>query len=241
MTRTTNARIAGFTFLFYIAAGISSVVLFGRATSGEGVAAKLAGIAHHTSDVRITVILDLLQCFSALVLAVTLYAITREEDPDLAALGMSCRVGEGIIAALGIPSTLGLLWLATPSGTSAPDPAAAHALAAFLLKGNVALTATFFAVGSTLFSYLLLRGRMIPIPLAWLGMIASVLLVVGLPLQLAGILHGPAGSLMWLPMLAFEVPLALWLLIKGVAMPARRRSAAAGVDVSAGGGARSTQ
>jgi hypothetical protein len=41
MTRTTNARIAGFTFLFYIAAGISSVVLFGRATRGEGVAAKL--------------------------------------------------------------------------------------------------------------------------------------------------------------------------------------------------------
>jgi len=26
-------------------------------------------------------------------------------------------------------------------------------------------------------------------------------------------------------MLAFEVPLALWLLIKGVAMPARRQSA----------------
>jgi hypothetical protein len=30
---------------------------------------------------------------------------------------------------------------------------------------------------------------------------------------------------MWLPMLAFEVPLALWLLIKGVAMLARTQSA----------------
>lgn len=27
---------------------------------------------------------------------------------------------------------------------------------------------------------------------------------------------------MWLPMLAFEVPLGLWLLIKGVATPATR-------------------
>src|SRR2546425_12018777 len=97
----------------------------------------------------------------------------------------------------------------------------AHALGAYLLQGNVALTATFFAVGSTLFSYLLLRGRMIPIPLAWLGVVASVLLVVGLPLQLAGFLRGPVTSIMWLPMLAFEVPLALWLLIKGVATPAR--------------------
>lgn len=225
MTRTTNARIAGFTFLFYIAAGIASLVLFGRATGGGGIAAKLAGIAQHESEVRITVLLDLLQCFSALVLAVTLYAITREQDPDLAMLALTCRVGEGVIGAVGIPSTLGLLWLATAAGASAPDTAAAQALGAFLLKGNVALSATFFAVGSTLFSYLLLRGRMIPIPLAWLGVVASVLLVVGLPLQLAGFLRGPLTSLMWLPMLAFEVPLALWLLIKGVAMPARTRSA----------------
>jgi hypothetical protein len=64
-----------------------------------------------------------------------------------------------------------------------------------------------------------LRGRMIPIPLAWLGVVASVLLVVGLPLQLAGFLGGPVTSLLWLPMAVFEVPLALWLLIKGVATP----------------------
>ena len=79
------------------------------------------------------------------------------------------------------------------------------------------LTATFFAVGSTAFAYLLLRGRMIPVPLAWLGVVASAVLVVGLPLQLAGWVHGPITSVMWLPMLAFEVPLGLWLLTKGVA------------------------
>ena len=45
MTRTTNARVAGFTLLFYIATGLSALVLAGRATAGEGVAAKLASIA----------------------------------------------------------------------------------------------------------------------------------------------------------------------------------------------------
>jgi hypothetical protein len=29
---------------------------------------------------------------------------------------------------------------------------------------------------------------------------------------------------MWFPMLAFEVTLALWLIIKGAAMPPRRQS-----------------
>ena len=84
--------------------------------------------------------------------------------------------------------------------------------------------APFFAVGSTLFCWLLLRGRMVPVPLAWFGVVASVLVVVGYPLQLAGFLRGPITSFMgmWLPMAVFEVTLALWLLIKGVAMPATR-------------------
>ena len=228
MTHTANARIAGFTFLFYIAAGITSLVLFGRAASGDGMAAKLAGIAQHATDVRIVVLLALLQCFSALVLAVTLYAITREQDPDLAMLALICRVGEGITGIV-TPGAVGLLWLATATGANAPETGAAHALGAFLLAMEAwSPSAILFAVGSTLFSWLLLCGRMIPGALGWLGVLASVLLVVILPLQLAGLFGSPVAWrsavtwFMWLPMLVFEVVLALWLLIKGVAMPATR-------------------
>jgi len=123
---------------------------------------------------------------------------------------------------------VGRLWLATASGANAPDPAAANALGAILLtlpSWSAIICATFFAVGSTFFSYLLLRGRMVHVALAWVGVVASILLVVALPLQLAGILRGPITQLMWLPMLAFEVPLGLWLLIKGVATPPRRQPA----------------
>lgn len=225
MTRTTNARIAGFTFLFYIAVGVAAMVLFGRATEGEGMAAKLASIAQHATYVRLTVILTLLAGFCALVLAVTLYAITRDEDPDLALLAMTCRVAEGITGIF-VASTLGLLWLATATGTDAPDTAAARALGAFLLRMEAwSPGAIFFAVGSTIFSGLLLRGRMIPVALARLGVFASVLLVVILPLQLVGLAGGWVTTFMWLPALVFELALALWLLVKGVAAPAPRQSA----------------
>jgi hypothetical protein len=226
MTRTNNARIAGSTFLIYIAAGIASMVVFGRATSGAGIATRLAGIAQHPTEVGIVVVLGFIQCFAALVLAVTLYAITREEDPDLAMLGLACRVAEGVIAGSSMPRTPALVWLATTRGESAPDRAAADALGAYLLRGDVAITATFFAVGSMLFSYLLLRGRIIPMPLAWVGIVASVLLVIGLPLQAAGFLSGPITMMMWLPMLVFEVPLGLWLIVKGIAAPARAAQSA---------------
>ena len=225
MTRTTNARIAGFTFLFYIAVGILSMVLSGKATSGEGIAAKLASIAQHAPQMRVAAVLNLLTSFTALVLGVALYGITRDEDNELAVLALACRVCEGLLGAISVRSTLGLVWLATAgAGAGAPDAASANAIGTFLLMPGPPIAATFFAVGSTLTCWLLLRGRMIPVPLAWLGVVASVLLVVGLPLQLAGFLHGPVTSFtgMWLPMAIFEVTVALWLLIKGVATPATR-------------------
>ncbi|HEV2672836.1 MAG TPA: DUF4386 domain-containing protein [Gemmatimonadales bacterium] len=236
MTRTTNARIAGFTFLFYIAVAFPSLVLMNRATAGDGLAAQLAHVAEHASDVRLAILLTLLSCFSAVVLAVTLYGITRDEDHELATLVMAARLAEGVLGAIGIPSTLGLLWLATAAsgaGTAgAPDLATTNTLAALYLMPpqGAMIGAPFFALGSLTFSYLLLRGRMVPAPLAWIGVLASALVVVCAPLQLAGFLSGPITTYMWLPMLVFEVPLGLWLLIKGVAAPATipRRGASTG-------------
>jgi Domain of unknown function (DUF4386) len=219
MTRTTNARLAGFAFLFYIGVGITEMVL-GGATRAEGIAEKLALVGQHASRAEITALLSMVTGFTALVLGVALYGITRDEDHELAMLGLACRVGEGVLGAFPL-TTLGLLWLAQgQGGTGAPDTAAGYALGLFLLKlagWKTIVGATFFAVGSMLFSWLLLRGRMIPVALAWLGVFASVLLAVGLPLQLVGALSGPVTMVMWLPMAAFEIPLGLWLLVKGVA------------------------
>jgi hypothetical protein len=216
MTRRTNARVAGFAFLFYIAVGITQLVL-ASATRAEGTAAKLALIAQHASRMRVEIVLSLLICVTAVVLATALYGITRDEDRDLAVLALAFRLGEGLLAAIGSMTSLGLLWLATDS--AAIPAATASALGELLLRvqgWNVTVTATLFALGSTVFSWLLLRGRMIPVALAWLGLVASVLLVVGLPLRLVDVLSGPVTQLMWLPMAAFEIPLGFWLLIKGV-------------------------
>ena len=171
MTLTTNARVAGFTFWIYFAAGIASMVLAGNAPA--------------------TAVLAPVTSFCALVLGVTLYAITRAVDPDLALIALACRVIEAVPG-----------------------------------HGEI-----YFAVGSAIFSWLLLRGQMIPVALAWLGVIASVLLVILLPLQLAGFFGGPRAWsspvtwAVWLPLLVFELTLAVWLLTKGVAAPGRRQVA----------------
>ena len=215
MSIKTNSRIAGVTFLFYIAAGIASMQLQSTATAGEGTAEKLASIAGHTTGFGVSIILDLLCNFSALVLAVTLYAITRHQDRDIAMMGFAFRAGEGIIGAANLPKTLGLLWLATSGSGAVNGTVSANSIGEYLLMpvDSSNISALFFAAGSTVFSYLFLRGRMIPAALAWLGIAASVLLVIFLPLQIAGFIRG--SFYVWIPMLIFELILAFLLIIKG--------------------------
>jgi hypothetical protein len=222
MTRTTNARLAGFTSLFYMGVGITNEVLMGRAKGTEGVAAKLVRIGEHATEVRVASVLALLECLSAIVLGVALYGVTREEDHEIALLALVCRAAEGIINSINIPGNLELLWLAqTSTGASPLDAATTHVLGTFLLIPGGPIAAFFFAVGMVLFSSLLLRGRMVPAWLAGWGVLASLLLVAGLPLQISGFFTGPLTGYQWAPAIGFNLALGLWLLIRGVATPPR--------------------
>ncbi len=172
MTRATNARVAGVTSFVYLAAGMSSLAFAGRPQATD--------------------VASLFTSFSALVLGVTFYALTREQDRDLAMLALVCRVIEGIPG-----------------------------------EGYI-----YFAVGSTLFWWLMLRGRMIPSVLAGPGFLSSAFLVGVLILQRGGLFAGSvnwSGSFTWmtsLPLLVCELALAVWLLVKGVAPPVRARAEA---------------
>jgi Domain of unknown function (DUF4386) len=210
MTCSTNARVAGITFLAYICAGISGMILSSQATSGMLLPEKLASLATHTLQLRIALLLGLVQAVCAILLGVTLFAITRVVDSDLARLGLVFRLGEGVLGAVAVRKTLDLLWLATTSTDLNLD-----GLESYLFRAPGSLMgAIFFAVGSTFIAYLLLKGQLIPVALAWIGMFASVLLVVCLPLQFMGFLRGVFTFWMWIPMLVFEVPLGIWLIVK---------------------------
>jgi hypothetical protein len=72
MTRTTNTRIAGFTYLFYAAIGICGDLMMRHAFGVEGDVVKLARFVEYATQVRIDVLIKMLEACSAFVLAVTL-------------------------------------------------------------------------------------------------------------------------------------------------------------------------
>lgn len=219
MTRSGNARVAGFSYLAYIALAFPSMLLFGRASGGGDTAAKLASISQHGAAMQWAILLTLLSSFTALALAVTLFALTRDVDRDIAMLGLVCRAGEGITNATFVLTKMELLWVAASTRTQAVDASSAAALGTFLTAGtrawNLTVGAFFFAVGSTCFCWLLLRGRVVPRPLAWLGLVASALLVLALPFQMMGLVGASVMNALWLPMAAFEIPVGVWWLIRG--------------------------
>lgn len=158
MTLTTNARLAGTAYLTYIAAGIGGMAV--------------------ANQVGLVAISNVVMAFSALTLGVTLWAITRDVDRDLATFAMLCRVLE-----------------------AAPG------------QGEI-----YFAVGNTIFCWLLLKGSLIPAALAWLGYVSSFALAALIILQTGGMFGGrmqwssPVTWLVWLPVLIFELTFAAWLL-----------------------------
>ncbi|MFB4285972.1 DUF4386 family protein, partial [Nonomuraea sp. MTCD27] len=78
------------------------------------------------------------------------------------------------------------------------------------------------AIGGLVFTYLLFVSRIVPQPIAALGLIGYALLLLGVPLDLLGVLDMDAGAGMLLlaPGGLFEVlVLPIWLFAKGFTLP----------------------
>jgi hypothetical protein len=194
-----NARVAGFTFLLYYATAFSEM----------GLSSHSAG-AH---AMQLLVVLAMISILCALVLAVTLYAITRAVDREVALVALSCRFIEAVMNSVKAAVRIGLLSLATTG-------VAAQAQTTFLQKcmsWSGTVSGTIFAVGSTLFAVLFVRGRGIPAPLAWLGVIGSAIVILIFPMRAFRFVSGAAVWQASIPLIVFEITLAFWLLFKGVA------------------------
>lgn len=216
MTRQLHARLAGASLLLYIAVAFPSFVLATSATRGAGIADRLVTAGAHVAWIELSIVLTVLSAFLALVLAVSMHQITHDDGPAIATLAMVARVAEAVLVVSGVPALRTVAALAEP--TSGIDPAATLVLGTLLLmpEQQLVLSAPFFALGSLGFAVLFWTSRSVPRWLSGLGIVASLLLVVSTPLQLAGVLSGTPALAAWLPMLLFEVPLGVYLLVRGV-------------------------
>lgn len=216
MTHRAEAKVAGCAYLSYIVSAMSSSILFAKATAGADVSQTLATLGRMISTARVTVLLDLIQTVCAVLLAVMLYNLLKAVSPNLALFAMLFRLGEGLLGAFPLLSKLELMRLATtPTAGSANESSYLSLGNEILHRPDDGFSQFCFVVGGFLFAYLFLRGRLIPRWLAWIGVVTIGVQLICVSLHIAMIVPGSIVDLLWMAILLYEVPLGIWLIVRG--------------------------
>jgi hypothetical protein len=214
-------RVAGFSFLFLIATGLAGPVMWSGVRTTRGISDTLASISENSGRVRFSLVLVAVAGLTTVVLAAMLYATVKHQDRNLAILALSLRTVEAGLSTIGMFDTLVLLSLSQGSSKDAPSVQVMADLLMNVRWMGTNIGAIFFAAGSTLYCYLLLKARSIPVPLAALGVVGSLLILVGVPWQTA-LSHqtfSGASAVIWFPIGIFEIIAGVWLMVKGANVP----------------------
>lgn len=217
MTDRKGARraavTAGVLFLVTEVAAIAGAVLYRPLLGGAGAGGDGRAV--------LGALCELLLVAAVAGTGVTLFPVVRRWG-ETAALGHLCaRLLEAVLILLGIVAVLALVSLHRgPAGAGAA--AAETVLVAvhdwtFLLGPNLAL-----GLNTVLLAGLLYRSRLVPRPIAVLGLAGGPLICASAVAVMCGLyaqLSVP-GSLAALPVFGWEVSLAVWLLAKGFRRPA---------------------
>jgi hypothetical protein len=221
----TAARTAGFLYLF-----LGALAAFGQFYIRSGILAPgdVAQTAHNilASErlFRIGIASDLIGGAGNAALAVAFYVMLEPVGSGKALLAAFWRLGEAVI--LGHMTLNSMVVVNILSHSDRLVGFSVHqiqTLASMFLGAQGAefsIGLVFYALGSTLFCYLLLKSRYIPRVLAWWGLLGSAISL----LSSLTIIVFPAASGIapdcYIPVGTFEIVTGFWLLLRGIRLPA---------------------
>lgn len=220
MTSTRkSAVLAGVFFIVAAAAAIVGLALYDPVLGDSSFVVD--GSGDH-NQVLLGALFELLLAISVIGTAVTLYPIVKRESEGIALGYVAGRVSEAVIIVVGIISLLAVVTLGQDSAGAAGTQAAS------LVNVGEALVAvhdwTFlfgpgFAIGvnTLLLAYLMFRSGLVPRPIAVTGLIGGPLVFASSTAVLFGLYEqiSALGALAGLPVFAWEMSLAVWLIVKG--------------------------
>ena len=157
----------------------------------------------------------LLMMFSGIAIAaigVLLYQVLKATNKRLAAWIVILRTTESVVAVI-----FGIYLLTNLQAV--PN----HLLWVYILAGTAGV----------ILGYLLFISKLVPRPIAALGFIGYALLLLGVPLDFAGVIdmNTGAGQALFIPGGLFEVVvLPVWLIVKGFKSPELKSNKASGAD-----------
>jgi hypothetical protein len=212
-------KIAGAAFLFQAVASAVAGLIFLRPLIVPGnIVDSMTNMANNAMKVRAGIVIEMITVIALIILSVLLFIILKEQNLKIALIALGVRLTEVALLAVSRVETFGLLHISQAS-VSEGHPEYLRTL------GNLAyetqeqaysLNMVFFALGGTLFYYLLYKSGYIPKALALFGLIAAPLALIGTVVGLFGV---TVPLVVFLPNLPFELAIGFWLLVKGIRHP----------------------
>ena len=221
----TAAKLVGALYLIQMTLAIfGEVFVRGRLVVPRDAVQTAANIRASETLFRLGLAGDLVIYTTLIVLIWGLYVILKPINRDGALLGAFFRIAEqAILATTTLTAFIALRLLGRAEYLQAADPTQLQVLArVFVSIYGVGLSVgfVFLGLGSAVFSYVWLKSGYIPRALAWLGIVASLLLsgMSLITIVFPGV-YAVLGMTYMVPMFFYEVGLGLWLLIKGLRTP----------------------
>ncbi len=213
-----RSLITGILFITASVTAILGVVLYGPALTDPNFTLSTQG----GGRVLLGVLCELTLACAAVGTSLTLFPVLRRHSEGVALGYVAFRLLEAVLIVLGALCMLALLSVRLDGTHAGPAEAASVTTAGALLRAMRTWTFILgpnFMLGlnTLLYSALLLRSRLVPRPLATLGVTGAVLVLLAALLELFGVIEQMSlwGVGLALPVAAYEMILAGWLIRRG--------------------------
>lgn len=218
-TNRQSAALVGVLFIIATVSAILGLLLYQPILSGPD---YLVNGAANARQVSLGALMELILVGTAIGTAIVLFPVLRPYSERIA-LGHLCfRFLEAAIITIGIVSILSLSTLSQNFVAAAAPDASAYSAAGTVLRTIYTWTSALgplimLGINTLMYSYLLYKSKLVPRPLAVLGLTGAALVFVGGLLVLFGIALqlSVAVVLLVMPIAAYEMILAVWLIAKG--------------------------
>ena len=178
--------------------------------------------AENKNQVILGAIMELTVVVTAIGTAIGLFPILRRYGERIALAHLCFRFLEAVTISVGVVAVLSLVTLSQEAVRTAGVDASVFRVSGSLLLAVRAWTfilgpLLFLGINTTMYSSLLFKSRLVPRPLASLGLIGAALVTLAAFLAMFDIAppFTPVSGLLSAPIAVYEMVLAGWLIVKG--------------------------
>jgi hypothetical protein len=217
-TTRPAAITIGVLFIIATASAILGLLFYGPILGPD----YLVRGAENPNQVILGAIMELTLVVTAIGTAIGLFPILRRYGERIALAHLCFRFLEAVVITVGVVAVLSLVTLTRESVGTAGVDASVFRVSGSLLLAVRAWTfmlgpLLFLGVNTTMYSSLLFKSRLVPRPLASLGLIGGALVTLAAFLAMFDIAppFTPVSGLLSAPIAVYEMILAGWLILKG--------------------------